>query len=177
MKSRSRAQIWMRRCAAAAVLASLLAAAASAADLFAGTWEMNAADSKYAEGELPQSMSIRIESVGQGEHYLSRTVRRNNKVSTAEYTAAYDGSLAMVLGDTGLLAPVSLSRIDDHTLASTYQRAFLVIARSVRVLSSDAGTMTITTTTLGADGQGAVNVSVFHKQPEVLARSLPGQSE
>ena len=174
MSCRHGFQCWSA-CVIAALLGSLYAPTAPAEDLFAGTWELRPEESKYLHGDLPESMTIRLESSEQGEHYISRTVRQNKQVATAEYTAAYDGSLAMVLGDAGLLAPVSLRRIDDYTVEATYQRAFHVVARTRRVISSDGLTMTLATTDGGTNGD--VNVSVFKKRPPVSVRPQHGQSQ
>jgi hypothetical protein len=175
MSRRPRFQCWSA-CAAATLLGGLYAPAAPAEDLFAGTWELRPEESKYLNGELPESMTIRLEPSDRGEHYTSRTVRQNKQVATAEYTAGYDGSLAMVLGDAGLLAPVSLRRIDDYTVEATYQRAFHVVARTRRVISADGLTMTLATTT-DAGPSGDVNVSVFKKRPPVPVRAQHGQSQ
>lgn len=175
MSSRSRSMCW-RACFAAGLLGGLYAQMAPAEDAFAGTWELRAADSNYASGEIPESMTIRLQPAEEGEHYFSRTVGRNKRVSTAEYTAAYDGRLAMVVGDSGLLAPVSLRRIDARTIESTYQRAFHVVARTLRVISADGHTMTVATTTNEA-AKDAVNVSVFKKRPQVPGRAQHGQSQ
>ena len=175
MSAHFRSMHW-RACFAAGLLGGLYAPTAPAEDLFDGIWELRAADSRYASGELPESMTIRLQPAEQGEYYFSRTVGRNKRVTTAEYTAAYDGHLAMVVGDSGLLAPVSLRRIDDRTIESTYLRAFHVVARTLRVVSADGLTMTLATTT--SEGvKDAVNVSVFKKRAEVPVRPQPAQSE
>lgn len=173
--SRPRFQCWSA-CVAAALLSALQASSAPADDLFAGTWELCPGDSTYVNGELPESMTIRLEPSEHGEHYASRMVRQNKQVATAEYTAGYDGRLAMVLGDAGLLAPVSLRRIDDFTVEATYQRAFHVVARTLRVISADGLTMTLATTTEQGASDG-VNVSVFKKRTTEPGRVQHGQSQ
>jgi hypothetical protein len=138
-------------------------------DAFCGKWVMNVAASSYASGDVPQAMTIEMDNANGHEHYRSRTVRRNQQVATAEYTADYDGRLAMVVGDSGMLTPVSLKRVNANTVEATYQRAFQTIARSTRVLSADALTMTITTTISG-EAQNIVNIGIYdradlHGQP------------
>lgn len=171
----SRSTCW-RVCFAAGLLGGLYAQMAPAEDVFAGTWELQAAESKYVNGQLPESMTIQLELSERGEHYTSRMVRQNKQVATAEYTAGYDGRLAMVLGDAGLLAPVSLRRIDDYTVEATYRRAFHVVARTLRVISADGLTMTLATTTDEGAGDG-VNVSVFKKRAPEPARAQHSQSQ
>jgi hypothetical protein len=148
--------------ARALVIGTLLAAPAFAADPFAGTWVMNTAASSYMSGDLPQAMTIELDVGERGERYRSRTVRANRTLATAEYTADYDGRLAMVIGDLGLLSPVSLKRLGTSTVEATYKRAFQTIAHSVRVVSADARTMTITTT-INGEAINAVNIGVYSK--------------
>ena len=87
--------------ARALLIGTLLAAPALGADPFAGTWVMNTAASSYMSGDLPQAMTIEVDVGERGEHYRSRTVRANRTLATAEYTADYDGRLAMVIGTPG----------------------------------------------------------------------------
>jgi hypothetical protein len=144
------------------VIGCFVAWAAPAADLFTGIWVLNAGASTYATGDMPQSMTIRLDATEQGEHYFSRAVRKNRQKATAEYSADYNGTLAMVVGDSGLLTPVSLRRTDPNTVEVTYQRAFRTIAHTVRVVSPDARTMTITTTVNG-EPKERVNIGIFSK--------------
>jgi hypothetical protein len=157
-------------CGTTLMLGILLASSALAEDAFCGRWEMDVAASSYASGDLPQAMTIEMDNANGHEHYRSRTVRRNQQVATAEYTADYDGRLAMVVGDSGMLTPVSLKRVSANIIEATYQRAFQTIARSTRVVSADALTLTITTTISG-EPQNTVNVGVYkrgeHTRPTV----------
>jgi type II secretory pathway predicted ATPase ExeA len=154
---------------------SLSASSALGEDAFCGTWVMDVAASWYATGDLPQAMTIEIDTANGHEHYRSRTVRRNQQVATAEYTADYDGRLAMVVGDSGMLTPVALKRVSANTIEATYQRAFQTIARSTRVVSADALSMTITTTISG-EPQNTVNVGVY-KRGEHTRAAVAGNIE
>ena len=42
-------------------------------DPFDGVWTMNAAKSKYAAGNVPKGMTIRMETGAEGVHYNSET--------------------------------------------------------------------------------------------------------
>lgn len=146
----------------AMVMASAAAAAAADADPFIGTWEMKAASGGLGE-DLPQHMVIVMDAAAGGVHYRSEATRGNGRTATAEYTAEYDGQLAMVSGDAGLLAPVALKRIDRNTVEASYKRGFQTIASSRRVVSPDGATMTITTSSTADDGRKVVNVGVFER--------------
>jgi len=139
------------------------APADSGGDPFIGTWSLNAAASKYAAGDMPQDMVIVMQAVPGGIHYKSETIRRDRQVATAEYTAEYDGHLAMVVGDAGILAPVALKRIDRNTVEASYMHGLQKVASSRRVVSPDGGVMTVTTSSKREDGSEVVNVGVYRK--------------
>jgi hypothetical protein len=162
-------------CALAMVGCALPATAALDKDVFCGRWVMSVEASSYATGDLPQAMTIEVETDNGREHYRSRTVRRDQKVATAEYTADYDGRPALVVGDSGLLTPVSLKRLSPSSVEATYQRAFQTIARSTRVVSADALTMTITTTIVG-EPKNTVNVGIY-KKADSVGQPLAGNIE
>jgi hypothetical protein len=154
---------------------TLPASSALGEDAFCGRWVMNVAASSYATGDLPQAMIIEMDTANGHEHYRSRTVRRNQQIATAEYTADFDGRLAMVVGDSGMLTPVSLKRMSANTIEATYQRAFQTIARSIRVVSADALTMTITTTISG-EPQNIVNIGIYDRE-DIHGQPLAGNIE
>ena len=132
-------------------------------DPFIGTWSMNTAASTYAAQDMPQSMVIVMQAAPGGIHYRSETIRRDRRVAIAEYTAGYDGHLAMVTGDAGIPAPVALKRIDRNTVEASYVRGFQKVASSRRVVSPDGDVMTVTTTSQREDGSEAVNVGVYRR--------------
>jgi len=159
----------------ATLMFGVAAASSTPEDAFCGRWVMDVAASSYAAGDLPQAMTIEMDTANGHEHYRSRTVRRNQQVATAEYTADYDSRLAMVVGDSGMLTPVSLKRVNANTIEATYQRAFQTIARSTRVVSADALTLTITTTISG-ETQNTVNIGIY-KKADLHGQPLAGNIE
>ena len=149
-------------------LPSRLPAATSADDVFVGTWTLDPRASHYVSRDMPARMVIVMDAVPGGIHYKSKAVRagRNGMAEssvTAEYTADYDGKLAMVLGNSGIMAPVQLHRLNARSVAADYVRGFQRIARSVRVVSADGATMTITTTSTRDDAKTVVNVGVYRR--------------
>jgi hypothetical protein len=147
-------------CATMSLLASL---ARADADPFIGTWVLRAEVPALGAPEQSLRMQIVMQPAEHGTHYKSKTTHPNRQVTTAEYTADYDGHPAMVLGDSGLLLPVSLTRIDVHTVEVKYMRGFQVVAQSHRVISPDGKTMTITTTSKGPDGGEVTNTGTYAK--------------
>jgi len=143
----------------------------AAADPFAGTWKLNARKSKYAPGECPKSMVIEMETAGDGIRYRSETEYANGRKSQARYTADYNGAEVIVMGANGLLAPVSLKRIDSNTVVASYLRAMQVIATSRRVVSKNGQVMTITTTSTDKDGKSVTSVGVYEKVETVAQKN------
>lgn len=131
-------------------------------DPFIGTWVFDPAHSKYQAGAIPQSMTVTMEAAENGVHYSSRTTFSNGRSTTSDYTADYDEHLAIVAGEGGFSTPVSLKRINTHTVEASYKRALRVVATARRVVSNDGSTMTVTTTET-KDGKTTKNVSVFHR--------------
>lgn len=107
-------------------------------------------------------MVIEMESVPSGIRYRSDTTYAQGRTAHSEYTAEYNGRQALVVGDHGLLLPVSLKRIDSRTVVASYMRGTEVVATSRRGISSDGLRMTITTIERGR-GKIATVVGVYEK--------------
>ncbi len=135
----------------------------AATDPFVGTWALDRSRSSYESDTLPERMVIAISIAGQGIHYRSEAHYANGRVAICEYTADYDGTLAMVFGSAGLMAPVSLQRIDAHSVAAAYVRGLRVVASARRVTSEDGRRMTITTVSHDAAQHERKNVAVFER--------------
>lgn len=152
----------------ACLLAPVGVGAAADADPFVGTWSLDRAASHYTSRDLPARMVIIMESVPGGIHYRSDALRMGDPAvgaahMTADYTAQYDGTLAMVMGNSGMLVPVQLRRLDQRSVQADYVRGFQKVASSVRVVSADGTRMTITTTSKAGDGKEVVNIGVYTK--------------
>lgn len=149
------------------VIAMTAGVALAADDPFIGKWQLDLARSKYETGDIPKGMTITMETTDRGIHYRSETIFSNDRHSTTEYTANYDERLATVQKDSGLAVPVSLKRVDDHTVVAKFERAFKTIATSTRVISDDGRTMTITTAETpkenDKDGKAPTTVLVFRR--------------
>lgn len=134
---------------------------ADATDAFIGTWQMIRPAIVLTDTSL-SAMRIVISEAEKGFHYHSETTS-NDRIVTADYDADYEGQLALVNGNHGLMAPVKLKRIDEHTVEATYIRGMQIVATSRRVLSPDENTMTITTQTYDAEHHAVTNVTVLQR--------------
>ncbi len=142
-------------------MAGLPGMALSAGDPFFGTWVMDPQRSRYESAQVPRRMVIVMSFADQGIHYHSETTLGDGRIVSSEYSADYAGGLAIVVGTAGIMAPISLRRIDDRTVDCSYMNGSRVVATSRRVVSTDGATMTITT----VDGMKGTNVAVFNKEP------------
>jgi hypothetical protein len=95
--------------------------------------------------------------------YQSVSVQPDGRTVTTEYVADYLGHLALVVGNTGLMAPVSIRKVDSRTVEAAYIRGLKPVAVSRRVVSKNGLAMTITTTSLSDSGAHHVNVGVYRK--------------
>jgi hypothetical protein len=148
---------------AAGICLALTATADPQTDAFFGIWQMNMHRSHYASGNLPLSMTIVMRPAQTGIYYRSQTVRTDRRLTTAQYEAGYDGRLALVAGDTGLMIPVALRRIDDRTIEARYVRGFVTQARSTLAVSADGCTLTVKTTAVQGDGHEGLNEGVYER--------------
>jgi hypothetical protein len=152
-------------CGAFASVLLSIAAAGADRDPFLGIWELDTGLSRYESKDMPQKMVIVMQPAPHGVQYRSETTFAGRRVSSAAYTAEYDGRPAMVMGDAGLMAPVVLKRKDANTVDAVYVRGFQTVASSRRVISADGVTMTITTSSKTPQGE-IINVGIYHKVGE-----------
>jgi len=151
---------------AVAVILLLATAMASATDPFVGRWVLNPGLSKYPSGTCPKRMVIEMEGVDGGVRYRSDATYANGATAHSEYMAGYNGKQTLVMGNRGMLLPVSLKRPNSHLVLASYTRGLQVVATSRRVVSKDGRRMTITTVAKGKTGTGIKSVGVYEKQSE-----------
>jgi hypothetical protein len=146
------------------VLLLLPSVVAAATDPFAGKWKLDVGRSKYPAGTCPMSMVIEMRPAEQGVWYHSDATYKNGREIHAQYTAGYDGKQVIVMGGRGLLLPVSLKRLNSHTVVASYSRGLSVVATSRRVVSTDGRFMTITTASIDASGKKEITLGVYQRQ-------------
>jgi hypothetical protein len=152
-----------------AVIVFLLVACAmtfASTDPFVGKWVLNPGLSKYPSGTCPRYMVIEVERAGDGIHYRSDTTYANGATAHSEFTADYNSRQSLVIGNRGMLLPVSLKRWNSRMVLASYTRGMQVVATSLRVVSKDGRRMTIRTTSKDRAGADVVTVGVYEKQHE-----------
>ena len=150
----------------------LITSAMASSDPFAGKWVLDPHRSKYPTGTCPKRLVIEMEPAGRGIHYRSDTTYANGYTTHVQYTADYKGKQAIVTGAHGFLLPVSLKRMDSHSVIASYTKMFQVVATSRRVVSQDGRQMTITTTSRDQSGKKVTTVGVYKRQSirDLIAR-------
>src|SRR5215470_15263603 len=99
----------------AAGIASL---SAQTSDPRIGTWKLNVAKSKYSPGPMPQNLTVKVESAGQGEKVTAEFVNADGTRTTTQYTANFDGKDSPLKGSQ-IADTVSLKRINPQTTVRT----------------------------------------------------------
>jgi hypothetical protein len=143
------------------VMLGLLVSVA-AADQHTGTWKLNLAKSKYAAGQAPQALTLKIESDGDNFKLSGDGTDSAGKPMHVEYTAKFDGKDypgATPFGDS-----VSLKRIDANTIESTNKKDGKVTVIVTSVVSKDGKTRTSTFKGKDSEGHEVNNVAVYDKQ-------------
>src|SRR5215469_3603467 len=130
-----------RYCAVAVILLLATQMASAFTDPFVGRWVLNPSLSKYPSGTCPKRMVIEMESEGDGVHYRSDVTYANGVIAHSEYTADYNGKQSLVMGNRGMLLPVSLKRSSARVVLASYSKGLRVVATSLRVVSKDGGRM------------------------------------
>ena len=145
-------------------LGSILVFAQTAAKpVFAGTWKLNVAKSKYTPGPTPKSQIAVIDSVDGGMKVVSDRVESDGKTVHFEWTAKFDGKDYAVKGDPSR-DMVSVKKVDDYNLEITNKKAGKVTTMIKAVYAKDGKTRVETVTGANAQGQAVNNVTAWDKQ-------------
>jgi len=108
-----------------------------------GSWKLNVAKSKLGSEPMPQSITSKIEAVGQSTKMTGVRIGADGIRSEAQYTAKFDGKDYPIKGSANA-DTISLKRIDARTIERTDKKAGKVVETSITVFSED-GKSSITT--------------------------------
>lgn len=136
--------------------------AAWAADPVLGTWKLNLAKSSYSPAPAPKSQVRTYEVDPQGVKVTVRTVDAAGAPSTNVVLENYDMKSYPIHGN-GQFSEVAPERIDEYTVSSVLKMGPNIV-NSMRIVSKDRKTLTITV--IGKDEQGRpiANTSVYNRQ-------------
>ena len=134
-----------------------------AADSTLGTWKLNVQKSRFLPGPAFQSEIRTYEEQKDGVKVTIRTVDGKGRQVTSVYLTTPDGQQHSVSGSGGPADSVALKRINEFTAESTLTHAGKEIAKTTRVLSPDAKTMTITYKGLDPEGNQVDYTLIFDR--------------
>lgn len=141
----------------------LLATAASAADMWIGTWKLNVAKSVFSPGPAPKSQTITFETTPGGTKLSSETVTADGTKVAGSYVSTFDGTAVPWAGnpDADTASP---KRIDDYTYENVWKKGGKVTMTARATVSKDGKTLTLTQTGTNAQGKPVNNVVVLERQ-------------
>ncbi len=152
---------------AAVIIAVGITSPALAQDAHVGTWKQNFAKSKQDPpriGPQPQGITRTYEMFGDGLKATLVTVSAEGKITTATYSAHFDGKDYPYAGNP-IIETIALKRVDNYSFESVNKKAGKVIATGTNVVSKDGKTMTYTSKGVNAQGQPITSsIQVFEKQ-------------
>jgi hypothetical protein len=129
-----------------------------------GMWKMNIAKSKFSSGTGFKSATSKIEAVSGGVKHTVDSVYTDGTSRRYEYTTAYDGKDAPVIGNSPYGDTTALTHVDANTVRTVYKNKGKVTVIQTSVVSSDGKTRTVTTNGTNPLGQAVNNVSVYDRQ-------------
>jgi hypothetical protein len=154
-----RVSIWKVGLALLFISASLWAAQ----DPLMGTWKLNLSKSMYNPGPPPKSSLNTYGPYGQdGFTYDAVQVDAQGKSLHVTFVAEYNGKDYPVTGDRTRDA-IFAERIDAYTTRTTNKKNGKITTTSLRVVSKDGRTITLTTAGTNAQGQPMNNVAVYDR--------------
>jgi len=146
-----------------ATLAPAATLTAQATDPVIGTWQMNAAKSKWEPGPAPKTLTATFAAAGQGITVTTQGVDGDGNPVSTSYTGNYDGKDYPLTGSPDYDAIV-LKRINASTVTITRKKSGKVVQTVTRVLSPDGKVLTTTTKGTDAKGRTINNVTVYDRQ-------------
>jgi len=147
------------------ILAVLLASAqlcVAADDPSLGTWKLDEAKSKLAEG-APKNTTVVYEAAGDSIKITIDGVGTDGKPTHNEWTGKFDGKDYPVVGDSSSTSR-SYKRINAHTLHAVNKKDGKETLTAHIVVSADGKSRTVTTTSTDASGKKVTGTAVYNKQ-------------
>jgi hypothetical protein len=141
----------------------LSSSVALGAENWLGTWNMDAAKSKYSPGPAPKSLTLKFEATPGGIKFTGDGVSADGKPVHSMFLSKYDGKDVPYEGnpDADTAAPM---KIDDNSYSNTWKKGGKMTISAKVVVAADGKTMTITQTGKNAKGEAVNNTIMYNKQ-------------
>jgi len=146
----------------------LTSAIAADADVFAGTWKLDAAQSKAEVGTVPKSETrtygvieggvLTLIVDGVGADGIAFAYGATGDITGREYPVADRDVGARILGDT-----ISWKKVDAGTVEMDIKKKGQVINTATHSVSADGKTLTVTENGIDADGKPVRTITVYRR--------------
>ena len=153
-------QQYVRR---AVLLMLVCAAGMLGADPGVGTWVLNLKKSVYRPGAAPRSQIRTYRESANGIVATVVTESAEGETSTVEFPVNDDGQSRPVTGSSSIDA-IKMGRVDRKQLKSQLMQRGKQVATSVREVSEDGNTLTITYDGGATDGSRVHYMAVFDRR-------------
>jgi len=147
---------------------ALASALAADADVFAGTWKLDAAQSKAEAGTVPKSETrtygvieggvLTLVVDGVGADGVGYAYGATGDITGKEYPVTDRGQGARILGDA-----ISWKKIDDRTVEMDIKKKGEIINATRHSVSTDGKTLTVSENGIDPDGKPVRAVDVYHR--------------
>jgi hypothetical protein len=139
--------------------------AASAADVYTGTWKLNVAKSKYSPGPAPKAVSVVIAEKGADFSVSAYGTDGADKPMSVKYTMPMKGGpIAYTEGAPASGANVLMKRPNANTLEGTSTLKGKETGTTSTAMAADGKSFTRTVKTTNAEGKPVNNTEVYEKQ-------------
>ena len=139
--------------------------AASAADVYTGTWKLNVAKSKYSPGPAPKAVTVVIAEKGADYSVIATGTDGADKPISTKYTFPMKGGpIVYTEGAPTSGATVLIKRPNANTIDGTSTLKGKETGTSSSVVAADGKTFTRTVKATNAEGKPVNNNEVYEKQ-------------
>lgn len=148
-----------------AALAAMLAFAtvAVADNPVVGTWQLNAAKSKFSPGPAPKTDTRTYTESADGITMTWSSTATDGKAISVKSTFKADGKDYPLTGSPNFDS-LTLKQVDSHTVHSIQKKSGKVVGETTRTVSSDGKELTLASKGTGADGAAYDNVMVYDRK-------------
>jgi len=145
------------------LLAPVVLAARSGADVSLGTWKLDLAKSTFSSLTPPKSETRTYSAAPGGTHIVIDTEAADGKNNKTEVTIAYNGKVHPVTDNPDYDA-ASARRLSRYETVADLIRGGKVVGSLRRLVAQDGKTMSINLKLTKADGTTETAMSVYERQ-------------
>lgn len=129
---------------------------------FAGTWKLNAAETKYTNGEPAKDLTLVIEEQAGNFQVTATGTNADGSPISVKYTVPVKGGEGQV--QEGPYTAISSKAVSAHVRDNTYSKDGKLVATRHIVVSKDGKTMRITLKGANVEGKTVAGTDVLDKQ-------------